>query len=763
MRDKFKKLTSVAIAGTMAFATVALSACGDKNYKGTKLDGFDATATVTDNGGFAVKKGDYVYFINGQEDYTAENKYGEVTKGALMRIKSSDLTSGQYDKAQTVVPMLFSAQNFDAGIYVYGDRVYYATPTSDKDLDGQVANDWIDFKSAKLDGSETMKGNYFRLEDNAVQYRFVEENGVVYCLYVDGGNLYSYNTQSNQKTTLVVGATNYYFDESDAENANVYYEMSVTNNIDSDNSTTASYNQIYLVNAAASATIKEADGKITYSVYPEGDTSKTAYREYSFKKSYLDEKNADAKKADTDAPYNFKDYATMPYVNLGTLVLDGIGSAADINEKTQYNDVDAGTNENEPYGYTYTIQGYENGGLYFTRKNNTFGVSEKLYYVANSVVADSEWKSVAGNASVTYIADDLTKASTSAVYYKTTAGDLAYIYLDEEKIVRVIGDQEVIMEESASGATLWTVEAGYLYYTMAGSNGNTLFRINVNGATAIDYNRAYGDKEYQSSKFNFVDFTSDWYKPEIIDNVLLFANAESVGSYSYNYIWAFNMNGANGLMTAEELNVFSDKYDEANKKISEVANGDSDVENVLNYVFRTGKVDKYTVIKNNDEYFDDDQRDVIASFVGDVTESYRQSYYVSMLGSYKTEDAEEIDAYWTDYVTPDLEEEEETEDEGLETWQIILLIASGVIVGGGIGGFIAYFVHESAKKKEEAARANEIANAYKKRIDVTDDKSVDVYSDEEETETPAESEEEVVETTVVEETTDSAEEAETQD
>ena len=120
MRDKFKKLTSVAIAGTMAFATVALSACGDKNYKGTKLDGFDATATVTDNGGFAVKKGDYVYFINGQEDYTAENKYGEVTKGALMRIKSSDLTSGQYDKAQTVVPMLFSAQNFDAGIYVYG-------------------------------------------------------------------------------------------------------------------------------------------------------------------------------------------------------------------------------------------------------------------------------------------------------------------------------------------------------------------------------------------------------------------------------------------------------------------------------------------------------------------------------------------------------------------------------------------------------------------------------------------------------------------
>ena len=769
MRDKFKKLTSVAIAGTMAFATVALSACGDKNYKGTKLDGFDAAATVTDNGGFAVKKGDYVYFINGQEDYTAENKYGEVTKGALMRIKSSYLTSGQYDKAQTVVPMLFSAQNFDAGIYVYGDRVYFATPTSDKDLDGKVANDWIDFKSAKLDGSETMKGNYFRLEDNAVQYRFVEENGVVYCLYVDGGNLYSYNTQSNEKKTLVVGATNYYFDESDAENANVYYEMSVTNNIDSDNSTAASYNQIYSVNAAATATVKEADGMITYSVYPDGDTSKTAYREYSFKKAYLEEKNAEAKKSDIEAPYNLKDYATMPYVNLGKLVLDGIGSAAQINEKTQYNDVDAGTNENEPYGYTYTIQSYENDGLYFTRKNNTFGVSEKLYYVANSVVANSEWKSVAGNASVVYISEDLTKASTSAVYYKTANGDLAYIYVEDGKIVRAIGEETVIMEESASGATLWMVKDGYLYYTMASSNGNTLFRINVTGETATAYNLAYGDKEYFTSKFVFVDFTSDWYMPEIIDNMLLFANAESVGSYSYNYIWAFNMNGANGLMTAEELNAFSDKYEAANEKISEVADGDSDVENVLNYVFRTGKVDKYTVIKDNEEYFDDDQKAAIASFVEDTTASYRQSYYVSMIGSYKTADTEEIDAYWTDYVTPDLEEEEETEEEGLETWQIILLIVSGVIVGAGIGGFIAYFVHESAKKKEAAARANEIANAYKKRIDVTDDKTVDVYSDEEETveetvsETPAESEEEVVEATEVEETTDSVEETETQD
>ena len=756
MQDKLKKLTSVAIAGTMAFATVALTAC-DKNYKGTKLDGFDVTAEVTDNGGFAVKKGDYVYFINGHEDYTAENKYNDVTKGALMRIKSSDLTSGNFGAAQTVVPMLFAAQNFSAGIYLYGDSVYYATPTTDKDLDGNVANDWIDFKSAKLDGSSAMKSHYFRLENNAVQYRFVEVAGVVYCLYVDGGNLYSYNTATETTETLVVGASTYYFDESDAENANVYYLMSVTHNIDSDNSTVATYNQIYSVNAAATAKISTSDDKVSYSVYPDGDTAKTAYRTYSFKKSYLEEKNADAKESETDAPYDFKNYETMPYVNLGTLVLDGIGSAEALNEKTQYNDVDAGVNENEPNGFTYAIQSYENGGLYFTRTSNLFGVAGGLYYVENSAVAASDWKSVAGNANVTFVTDDTTNATASAVYYTTSEGELAYIYLADGKIARVIGEDTVIMEESTSSPTLWKVDGDYLYYTQAGTNGNTLLRIKITG-DKNDYNRAFGDKEYFSSKFGFIDYNSAWYMPEMIDNVLLYSNAQSFGGVSYNYVWAFNMNGENGLMTAAELKAVNEKYEAAQEKITEIANGDSDVANVLDYIFRTGKTDKYDAIKTDEELFDEDQNAKVTEFLAETEESYRESYFVSMIGSYKTDDFDAIEESWVDYVTPDLEEEEEEEDEGLETWQIVLIVVSSVLVAGGIATAIVFIVLDSKKKKAEQARADAIANAFNKKLDVTDDKNVDVYADEEPATEETETAEEVVEETVeVVETTETEE------
>ena len=182
----------------------------------------------------------------------------------------------------------------------------------------------------------------------------------------------------------------------------------------------------------------------------------------------------------------------------------------------------------------------------------------------------------------------------------------------------------------------------------------------------------------------------------------------------------------------------------------------------------------------NDEYFDDAQRAKISSFIEDTTASYRQSYYVSMVGAYKTADFDAIEANWVDYVTPDVDEDVEETSKGLETWQIVLIVVSGVIVLAGLVGMVVYFVLASKKKKEEEARANEVVNAYKKRIDVTDDKSVDVYSNDEEkeevekaveaeeteevvAETVEETAEEVVEEPEVVEATESVEETETQE
>ena len=724
----------------------ALAGCSEKNYEGEKLDGYVSEAEVSSNGGFAVQKGDYVYFINGHEDYTASNEYGDVVKGALLRIKASDLAAGEYDKTDVVVPMLFVAQNFDAGIYIYGDNVYFATPTTDKDLDGNTENTWLDFKSAKLDGSEAMKGNYFRLENNAVEYRFVEVNGVVYCMYVDGGNLYSYNTKEDVTTTLVEGASDYFFDEADPENANVYYTMSVTYDIDSDNSSTASYNQIYSVNAAATA--KGENGECTVK-----DENGNAYRTYKFSKSFMEEKNEEAKEKDEDEPYDLDDYTTYPYVNLGKLVLDGTGSFAAANPKTQYNDSEAGTpDETAPYGYTYTVQSYENDGLYFKRKDN-LSAKEYLYYVSNAAVAAETWKSVTGNTAAQIVAKDTTNATADAVYYTKADGTHAYIYTADNKIYRVEGESKITIEQSASSVTLWKVEGDYLYYYAAGTNGNNLSRINYKGASAQDYNLAFGSEEYFTSTVDFVDWNAAWYKPEMIGNVLLYSNAQSFGSETYNYVWAFNMNGASGVMNAAELNKIIDEWDDADDKISEISDGDSDVETVLDYIFRTGETTEYDAIKDEEDLFDDEQKAAIKSFVDDTTASYRQKYYINFVGKMSKADEEAIQTAWAEAIKPATDDDTTTEtaEDGLETWQIVLIVVSSVIVVAGIVGGVVYFVLESKKKKEKAQADKDTVNAYKKRIDTTDDKSIDVYADEE---TPAEETNEEATEEKVEETTE---------
>ena len=81
-----KTLLSLVMAVFMGFC-VFLTGCGDKGLKNNP----PTDATVTSNGGMTVRKGDYLYFVNGHVDETTlgkkDNKNGDVTKGAIYRTK----------------------------------------------------------------------------------------------------------------------------------------------------------------------------------------------------------------------------------------------------------------------------------------------------------------------------------------------------------------------------------------------------------------------------------------------------------------------------------------------------------------------------------------------------------------------------------------------------------------------------------------------------------------------------------------------------
>lgn len=759
MRKTAKKIFSIVAAATLLTSTLAMTACGDgyKYFKSANtVAGYTSSATNgVDNGGFSVEKDGYVYFINGKENYTAENAYGNVVKGALMRIAKADLLKGDYTNVTTVIPMLFVAQNYNAGIFIYGDYVYYATPTTAKNVHGEVSNTYLDFKRAKLDGTEVMKDCYFRLSSNSTNYRFVEVDGTVYCMYEEGGALKSFNTDPKvRKTTVLAKGGTYMFDADNLSNPCVYYTMSVSYNVDSAAPVSASYNQVYKVSADATATVKVEDGKATYTV-KDGRT-------YKFDQSWMEKENKKAKDAAKKAgteytpTYDFDDYSTYPYVNLGELVINGVGKnyAGKDYADTQYNDkqgeiVDSAKCQ-EFTGYTYTLSRYENGGIYYTKANDT-----KLYFLAEgSTKAPMEVNKSSDEQVVT--AKLSTELQGKALYeYKD--GAHTYLYIESDKIKKGSTDKDgneadaITLCDAPASATLWTTNDGVVYcyaagthpVTSAASTGMQITMINYTG-DAEKYGNlsglAAGD-EYKPVTISYVDFVApdSWYKPEMYEGVLMYANAAPVDATSYNYIYATKIDLAT--VTAN-----NEKYENAYKAMDELTEKDT-IKKAMTYYYRTddeGTGSEKSLIEElyKAELYTEDEKKVFDDYVA-VSKSKKEeikvegqvfgkeSDLIGLVGKINDADAEAIAEGWRGTLPAEAEEAEE--ETSLGTLEICLIVAGSVMV---VAAAVAAAIIVVNKKKAEREERDATVNAYKrKQIDTTDDKTIDVYADEvEETE-----------------------------
>ncbi len=707
MRKYGKKLFVLLTATAMTASVASLAAC-DTPF--TPLAG-DVTGEVSSNGGFVVEKGDYVYFINGVETYTSDNTYGDVVKGALMRIAKEDIAEGE-NTAETVVPSLMVAADYTSGLYVYGDRIYYATPNNVKNTEGVVENEYLDFKSAKLDGSDVK--SMFRVENNATVYRFVEVDDVVYNLYVEGSTLYSYNTSTEVTTTLVKNMASYVLDSTDKENPYVYYTMNVVDGDDKDSPNQLRYTQIYRVSA---------------------DATEAPY-EYTYDQAYLDEHDGEA-----------------PYHNYGEIILDGIGKTGIKTQYTQHTE-DASADAIPTIGYTYSLLSYNNDGIYFTRKDlaaagTTTGETGWLYYLAEETVTET-WNSVTGNAdsNLDVVAQDTAKASASAVFYLD--GDTHhYIYVDGANIYRAdVGANGVATEQriatNVSGATLMYLDSTsddtykYVYFNRSEGSGVSVERAVYNG-TADDYSNLAVKDEFQPVRVLKAEHANSWYPYEIVDNTLFYADAEALGSTSYNYVSAVSLKNADGdLMNNAEVKAFNEKYTEVTDYINDLKADHATRATAINSYFYTGSTeffeDNLQEAKDagkDDEYlYNEEDKDAVFAYAegkeGDADLAFKdyrvRSAFILTLGKVNESDETAIAEHWHGamqrYVAP-----EET-DEGLPVWAWILIgVGAALVVATAI---VVPVLLTKAKKAAQAATVKKP----KLVVDTTDDKSVDVYADE---------------------------------
>ena len=74
MRDNRKKIVSLTVAAACLASAFAFTACGEKAWSlDEPLSYTSSTAAATSNGGFAVEKDGFVYYINGSAAYDGNN------------------------------------------------------------------------------------------------------------------------------------------------------------------------------------------------------------------------------------------------------------------------------------------------------------------------------------------------------------------------------------------------------------------------------------------------------------------------------------------------------------------------------------------------------------------------------------------------------------------------------------------------------------------------------------------------------------------
>lgn len=454
-----KKLSAVFLA---ALLTLSLAAC-KKDANPTVASKDPTVSQVSSNGGFLVETGDYVYFLNGKTD-AGKYETSKVTKGALVRVKKTDIAKGSEAKCDTIISKLLVADDTAAGVYLFNEYFYYAAPSTEKNSKGEVKTDKLLFFRTKADGSDTSKSICGKDFGSSVEYRYVSAGKNVYLIVKDSSDLYVYDAIGRKqlfKYSDSVSSIQKILFSSDVGDPALFYTIKPVNKTiypdDNDsNRATENYYEVYSVNFGESKVEAKAErildgiGKMT-----SGNTEK--------KGVYMTGATFDLIKYTQDTLY----YSVTP--------LDKTASSM------------------KTYKYMERSKFGEDNAVKYDDEAVTVLMNYDSDAVASSVFSDSAL--YLGSSEILYI------DSSSLMLYDYTKNGEANLYY---------GAQKILDNEKISGATLdFVVKEGnddYLYF----HNGNVYYKVNY---TLLKDGMHMDEEVFRINSF---DVDNSWYKPEVV-------------------------------------------------------------------------------------------------------------------------------------------------------------------------------------------------------------------------------------------------------
>lgn len=200
---KFTKSVLVIVAVVL----VCMTFVGCQDYKWGPV-GTTSTEDAINNGSLVVKQGEYIYYVNGQDDVSSiktayDNHFGKASvKGSIMKSKIG--ADGTLTETEVVVPKMFYTGNTKGGFSIFGEWLYYVSPSTQTDNKGNVLTSQLEYMRTKTDGTKTQ--SIAIVEGSSLSYVFTPTA----LIYLDGTNLkkVSYNAKKIGKTTTVAEEVN---------------------------------------------------------------------------------------------------------------------------------------------------------------------------------------------------------------------------------------------------------------------------------------------------------------------------------------------------------------------------------------------------------------------------------------------------------------------------------------------------------------------------------------------------------------------------
>lgn len=205
MKKKITSFLLIILVGVLIF-----TGCGFTALKG----GPAKTDPVTSNGGLVVQKGNYLYYVSGYTGTDAltegSNKYGNVKLSAIYRSQlNADGTLKKDEEGNNITevlaPKVVGFEN--GGFYIFGDKIYYATPNTEKGNDGKINFEKTDFYESSLDGTNVRRLYKTAVGSTKFQFAFYQIENEVYLAVYDSADLYVVRVSDKKVNKVATGVS----------------------------------------------------------------------------------------------------------------------------------------------------------------------------------------------------------------------------------------------------------------------------------------------------------------------------------------------------------------------------------------------------------------------------------------------------------------------------------------------------------------------------------------------------------------------------